>query len=182
MKKAGIILGILFLFAGINVQAQKLAHVDTQSILNDMPEKDSIETKLKQLKRELDKEVEDMQRLYQKRLNEYLAERDSLSKSMQQIKEDEIRQLEARIYEMQDANQERLATRQNMEIQKLVEKIKAAIDKVAKAKGVTYVIDASYLLATVNGTDLTADVRKELGLPAASTTPKTTPGTVPGNK
>ena len=44
----------------------------------------------------------------------------------------------------------------------LLEKVKASIQKVGKAKGYQYVLNATDLLLT-DGPDLTADIKKDLG-------------------
>ena len=53
-----------------------------------------------------------------------------------------------------------------MELRKPIdEKIKAAIQKVAKAKGFQYILDSSIeqVILLADGPNLTADVKKELG-------------------
>jgi outer membrane protein len=55
----------------------------------------------------------------------------------------------------------RITTKESDIVKPLMEKVRASIKKVGKAKGFQYVLDGSFLLA--DGPNLTLDVKKDLG-------------------
>jgi outer membrane protein len=73
--------------------------------------------------------------------------------------------MQKRIQDYQENASKELQTKQEAIVKPILEKAKAAIQKVAKAKGYQYVLDstigAGVLVA--DGPDLSADVKKELG-------------------
>jgi outer membrane protein len=75
-----------------------------------------------------------------------------------------VQDMAKRISEYQENAQKELQTKEGDLMKPLIEKIKASIQKVGKAKGFKYVLnsaDGTLLLA--DGTDITADVKKDLG-------------------
>jgi outer membrane protein len=74
----------------------------------------------------------------------------------------EVQDMEKRIQEYGQTAQKELQTKEADLMKPIQEKIKAAIQKVGKAKGFQYVLNAESLLLA-DGPNLTADVKKELG-------------------
>jgi outer membrane protein len=67
-----------------------------------------------------------------------------------------------RIGEYQETAQKDLQKKEADLMKPITEKVKASIQKVGKAKGFNYVLNAGDLLLA-DGTDITADVKKDLG-------------------
>lgn len=67
-----------------------------------------------------------------------------------------------RISDYQETAQKDLQKKESDLMKPITDKVKASIQKVGKAKGYQYVINASDLLLA-DGPDLTADIKKDLG-------------------
>ena len=63
----------------------------------------------------------------------------------------------------QQAAAKELSEKENSLLKPIEDKVKASIDKVAAAKGLKYVVEKSMFLYA-NGIDITADVKKDLGI------------------
>jgi outer membrane protein len=70
--------------------------------------------------------------------------------------------MEKRIQEYGQTAQKELQSKETELMKPIQEKIKAAIQKVGKAKGFQYILNSQDLLLA-DGPNLTADVKKELG-------------------
>ena len=78
----------------------------------------------------------------------------------------EMQDMGNRIQQFQQTAQKELGQKELDLYKPIYEKAQKAIQKVAKAKGVSYVLDATsrgVVLFLEGGTDLLADVKKELG-------------------
>ena len=71
--------------------------------------------------------------------------------------------MQKRIQDYGQNAQKELQTKQDEITKPIYEKVRTAIQKVGKAKGYEYVMDSSTLLLA-EGPNVTADVKKELGL------------------
>ena len=74
----------------------------------------------------------------------------------------EVQDLVKRITDYRDNAQKELQKKEADMVKPLMDKIKASIAKVGKAKGYQYVLNVADLLLS-DGPDLTADVKKDLG-------------------
>jgi outer membrane protein len=70
--------------------------------------------------------------------------------------------MEKRIRDYRETAQKELQKKESDLAKPLMDKIKASIAKVGKAKGFNYVIDVNSAIFA-DGTDLTSDVKKDLG-------------------
>jgi outer membrane protein len=97
-------------------------------------------------------------------IEKYEKEGATTTDAVNQTRQTEVQDMAKRISEYQENAQKELGTKESDLMKPLIEKIKAAIQKVGKAKGFKYVLnstDGTLLLA--DGTDITADVKKDLG-------------------
>ena len=173
MKKYTLIT-LFALFLGTFLNAQKVGHLNSLEILDKMPERkqaaETIEKEgnakrdaIKKLEEETQKKIEAFQ-IKADKLTE--VERKDQTKMTGFQKEYETLQAEVESVKL-EAGQ--TLQKKGEELMKPIEeKLIGAINKVAKAKGLAYVLDSSqqvllYIDAT-NGVDLSADVKKELGI------------------
>ena len=91
MKKLIFIFGILFAFSG---QAQKIAFVDTEKILDKIPEYKSAQEKLDELAIQYQKEIKAKQSEVNKLNSSFQADKILLSKTMRLKRKEEIQQAE----------------------------------------------------------------------------------------
>lgn len=169
MKKLAKVLVLLVLALGIgygaNAQTQKIGYVDSQAIIELMPEGAKIQQDLQAYYSELQAELQAMATEYQNKMREYEANQATMSNILRQSKEKEIVDLQGRIQEFQANAENDLAAKQEELSKPMLDKIKAAIDSVVKAKGLAYVFEKTVILSIGDGAiDITADVKTKLGL------------------
>ena len=99
---------------------------------------------------------------YQAKLKKYEGEVATVSEKMNIERQKEVQDMEKRIQEYGQTAQKELQTKEADLMKPIQEKIKAAIQKVGKAKGFQYVLNSESLLLA-DGPNLTLDVKKELG-------------------
>jgi outer membrane protein len=99
---------------------------------------------------------------FQAKLKKYEAEAATVSEKINGERQKEVQDMEKRIQEFAQTAQKELQTKEGDLMKPIEEKIKAAIQKVGKAKGYQYVMNSAGLLLA-DGPNLTADIKKELG-------------------
>ncbi|GEC79799.1 OmpH family outer membrane protein [Flavobacterium aquatile] len=160
--KTLLIAAIAFLGAQtINAQA-KVAHVDTYEILTKMPAMIDAQNQLKKLSETYDKEYKTLVDEYQAKIKKYDTESTTVSEAVNQTRTTEVQDMIKRINEYKETAQNDLQKKETELMKPLQEKIKTSIQKVGKAKGYQYIMNAENLLLA-DGPDLTADVKKDLG-------------------
>ncbi|MCK9290674.1 MAG: OmpH family outer membrane protein [Bacteroidales bacterium] len=158
----------LFALTGaIQAQTIKIGHVDSNEIMNLMPERTEIENKLRTFEQQLEDELRTMMGEYQKKVMDYQDNMATMSNLIKQSKEKEITDLQNRI---QDFNQNAEAEYGEKRVElltPLIDKVKKAIEDVGKEKGYAYILDAATGVLLHIGTganDLTADVKAKLNI------------------
>ncbi|WP_396191579.1 OmpH family outer membrane protein [Flavobacterium sp.] len=160
--KTLLIAAIAFLGAQtINAQA-KVAHVDTYEILTKMPAMIDAQNQLKKLSETYDKEYKTLVDEYQAKIKKYDTESSTVTDAVNQTRTSEVQDMIKRINEYKETAQGDLQKKETELMKPLQEKIKTSIQKVGKAKGYQYIMNAENLLLA-DGPDLTADVKKDLG-------------------
>lgn len=171
MKQIKKILLAAVLIAGVNstIQAQnsKVAHINTQELVETMPSYKAALADLEKLQRSYDSQINEMGTELQKTMERYGREVET------QTDEENIR----RQKEVQETNQNIVAYRQNALkdlqtkeqdlLQPLLEQARVAIQKVAREKGYQYVLDSTPGAGGVimaDGYNLINDVKTDLGI------------------
>lgn len=154
------------LFAGsVSAQTYKFGHIDFQKLLQVMPERDAAQKAMQKHASELQSELTNMQKEYEKKVQTYVAERDSLSAAVRSAKENDLQDLQQRISNFQSAAQQDLQKKQQEQFAPIIKKARAAVDEVAKEQGLIYVFDVSNLLYhSTQSEDLLPLVKKKLGI------------------
>jgi len=161
--KTLLIAAILFLGATqISTAQTKVAHVDTQEIISKMPAMLDAQKQLEKLSGTYDAEIKKMIDEYQAKLKNYDAEASKVTEAVNVERQKEVQDMQKRIGDYRDNAQKELQKKQEEIMKPLYDKVKASIQKIGKAKGFQYVLDSSSLLLA-DGTNITADVKKDLG-------------------
>ncbi len=150
----------------ISAQNRKFGYVNTAEIIQIMPEVMQAQQTLEQYAKQLEEQLQAMMDEYEKKLSELQQNQDVWPDAVKEIKVKELTDLQMRIQEFQLKAQENLQMKQAELMQPILDKIRNAIEQVAKEKGVDYVFDASsgVLLVMPPGDDLTPYVKQKLGL------------------
>jgi outer membrane protein len=156
---------VMFFGAQVTSAQTKVGHIDVSALMTTMPAMKAAEAQLTKLREGYDAEYKKLVAEYQTKAAQYQKEAEKAGDLLNQTRSQEMQDMGTRIQKYQDDASKSLQDKQ-LELQKpLTEKALAAIQKVARAKGVQYVLDSTVgsgvLLA--DGMDLLADVKKELG-------------------
>lgn len=158
-----LVASAIFAFGAQTVNAQtKVAHVDTNEIMSKMPAMLDANKQMQTVGKTYEDTFKTMTDEYTAKLKKYDAEVATAGDKLNEERAKEVQDLQKRISDYRENAQKELETKQNEITKPIVEKVKASIKKVAKAKGFQYVLNADGLLVA-DGTDLTADVKKDLG-------------------
>ncbi|WP_296684581.1 OmpH family outer membrane protein [Flavobacterium sp.] len=161
--KTLLIAAILILGASQTISAQaKTAHVDVNDIMAKMPAMLDAQKQLEKLSATYDAEYKKMVEEYQGKLKKYEAEAATVTEAINGERSKEVQDMQKRIVDYRDNAQKELQQKESDIVKPLMEKVRASIQKVGKAKGFQYVLDGSSLLLA-DGPNLTADVKKDLG-------------------
>ena len=145
----------------INAQA-KTAHVDVNELISKMPAMIDAQKQLEKLSGTYDTEYKTMAEEYQNKIKKYDQEAATVGDAVNATRQTEVQDLVKRITDYRDNAQKELQKKEADMVKPLMDKIKASIAKVGKAKGYQYVLNVADLLLA-DGPDLTADVKKDLG-------------------
>jgi outer membrane protein len=161
--KTLLIAAVLILTANNTMNAQaKTAHVDVSDIMSKMPAMLDAQTQLQKLSGTYDAEYKKMIDEYQTKIKKYEAEAANATEAVNGERSKEVQDMQKRIGDYRDNAQKELQQKETDIVKPLMEKVRASIQKVGKAKGFQYVLDGSTLLLA-DGPNLTADVKKDLG-------------------
>ena len=160
---------ILFLFAVMTMAAQsKVAHINSQGLISEMPEVKEAQAQLEKLQKTYATEIDASMKEYQTKLQTYSADAQNQTEVTNQARQKELAGMEQNIQQYQQTAQQDIQKKEIIDtnqIAALIDKAKAAIQKIAKEQGFDYVIDATEggSLILANGKDLMEEVKKELG-------------------
>jgi len=161
--KSLLIAAILILTASNTMNAQaKVAHVDVSEIMSKMPAMLDAQNQLQKLSGTYDTEYKKMVDEYQVKIKKYEAEAATVTEAVNGERSKEVQDMQKRIVDYRDNAQKELQQKETDIVKPLMEKVRASIQKVGKAKGFQYVLDGSTLLLA-DGPNITADVKKDLG-------------------
>ena len=161
--KTLLIAAILVLGASQTINAQaKTAHVDVSEIMSKMPAMLDAQKQLEKLSTTYDADYKKMVEEYQAKLKKYEAEAATVTDAVNGERSKEVQDMQKRIVDFRDNAQKELQQKESDIVKPLMEKVRASIQKVGKAKGFQYVLDGSSLLLA-DGPNLTVDVQKDLG-------------------
>ncbi len=144
-----------------NAQA-KVAHVDVSELMAKMPARLDAQKQLEKLSGTYDGEYKTMVDEYQSKLKKYEQEATTVTDAVNETRSKEVQDMQKRIVDYRDNAQKELQQKEADIVKPIMEKVKASIQKVGKAKGYQYVLNSEGLLLT-DGPNITADVKKDLG-------------------
>ncbi len=157
---------ILFLLISFNIDAQsKVAHINSQALISEMPEVKEAQAQLEKLQKTYQTEIEASMKEYQTKLQTYSADAQNQTEVTNQARQKELAGMEQNIQQYQQTAAQDIQKKQADLLKPLIDKARAAIQKVAKAQGFDYVIDATEggSLILAGGKDLLEEVKIELG-------------------
>ncbi|PVW17247.1 OmpH family outer membrane protein [Marixanthomonas spongiae] len=169
MKHLKSVLIALAIFVGatsfVNAQT-KVAHIDTQALVEAMPEMKAAQSELDKIQKTYDTEIKAMAKELQTKMTQYDQEAASKTDEENQKRFEEVQGMQSNIQAYRQQAMQDLQKKQEDILKPVLDKARQAIQKVGRAQGFQYVMDSTtgsgLLLA--DGKDLMADVKKELGI------------------
>ncbi len=168
MKRLKTLLFVTVLFIGAtsfsNAQS-KVAHINTQELIEAMPEMKAAEAEIQKLGKTYEAEIQASVKELQNKMKQYQAEADAQTDEENTKRLQEVEGMKQSIAQYQQQASQDIEKKKFDLLKPITEKAKAAIQKVARAQGFQYVLDSTVgggvILA--DGKDLMDDVKKELG-------------------
>ncbi|MBD5068570.1 MAG: OmpH family outer membrane protein [Alistipes sp.] len=167
MKKAiKLTLAAALLLSASSLSAQKLGRINSQEILLAMPESKEMETNMQAFVKDLQDNLETIAVEFNQKYLDFQKNVESYSDSVRQLKSKELQELQNRREEFEQIAQQDIQKKQQELMTPIIEKAKAAIDKVAKENGYLVVFETNSLASFDEAalTDIAPQVRKELGI------------------
>ncbi len=160
MKK---LLLLIMLMAPLATFAQKFGKVNTQNIMQNLPEIAKINGELQAQQKTYENDLKSMQDELQRQSDAYEKGKSTMNASAQKAKEQELQTLYQKIQQTYQDNSQALQKKQQDLMQPVVTKVRNAIDAVGKAGGYTFIFEDGVAVYTgTNVEDVTAKVQAEI--------------------
>lgn len=153
----------LMLTAPLATFAQKFGKVNTQTIMQALPEIAKINGELQATAKQYENELKSMQDELQRKSDEYDKAKSTMAPSVQQQRETELQTLYQKIQQTYSDNQQALQKAQQDKMQPIVLKVRNAIEAVGKAGGYTFIFEDGVAIFTgAQVEDVTSKVQAEV--------------------
>ena len=148
----------------VNAQ-NKIAHIDVQALLSEMPEMKAAEAELTKLSKTYETDIRTTMQELQTKVELYEKEAPTKTEEVNAQRMQEVQGMQQNIQQANQVAQQELGKKRMEILEPILQKANDAILKIGKAQGFDYVLDSSagsgVLLA--EGKDLLPEVKKELG-------------------
>ena len=166
MKK--LIICAICAFCGLTASAQaKFGHVNTQEIMQAMPEFTKAQNEIKALQEQYEADLKSMQDELQKKGEAFDKEQASLPDNIKQRRQQELQDMYTKIQQSYQDNQQALSKASQEKMQAITTKILDAIKAVGQAGQFVMINEVNAgipYISTTLSTDVTAQVKAKLGL------------------
>ena len=162
MKK---IIFALLLALPMTVFAQKLGHVNSNDIMQAMPEVATLQKDMEALQKQYADELKRREDQLQADNEAYEKEKAGLSETLKQFREQKLQKDFQDYQQFAKTCDNDYKTQYQTKLQAIQEKVLAAVNSVGEAEGCAYVFDAQTIpFIGASATDLTAKVKTALGI------------------
>ena len=164
MKKLIIFL-LMMLPLGVFAQESKIAIVNTQEVIQAMPEFATMQKQMADMEAKYKNEMLVMQDEYNKKYSDFVAQQDSLTENIKMRRMQELQDMEQRTQNFIQISQQDFQKKQGELFTPIQDKLKNAIKAVGDEKGYTYILDPQIVLYQGNtAVDATQFVKAKLGI------------------
>lgn len=140
MKKLILMLALL---APMSMFAQKFGHLNSQQIMNDMPEFVKARGEIEATAKQYENDLKAMQDELQRKAQEYEKTKSTMNATKQKETEDELMKLNEKIRTAYNDNTQALQKAQQEKMQPITAKLVNAIQAVGKAGNYVYIMDVT---------------------------------------
>ena len=164
MKKLIIFL-LMMLPLGVFAQESKFAIVNTQEVIQAMPEFATMQKQMADMEAKYKNEMQVMQDEYNRKYSDFVAQQDSLTENIKMRRMQELQDMEQRTQNFIQISQQDFQKKQGELFTPIQDKLKNAIKAVGDEKGYTYILDPQIVLYQGNtAVDATQFVKAKLGI------------------
>ncbi|MGN0310083.1 MAG: OmpH family outer membrane protein [Bacteroides sp.] len=166
LKKIAIVALMFILPLGVMAQA-KFAHLNSQEIITVMPEFTKAQADLDAMSKKFQEEMQRTQNEFNKRYQEFVAQADSLPKTIAERRQKELQDMAQRQEQFQQEAYQTMQQAQQDAMTPIYKKLDEAIQAVGKAEGVVYIFDIArtpIAFVSSQSIDVTAKVKAQLGI------------------
>ena len=154
---------MMMLLAPMAVMAQKFGKVNTQTIMQSMPEVSKANGEMEALQKQKGNDLKSMQDEFNRKADEYQKGASTMNATAKQQKETELQGLQQKIQQAYQDGQQELQKKSSELMQPIVAKVRTAIEAVGKAGNYTYIFEEGSAVYTgTNVVDVTKDVQAKL--------------------
>lgn len=164
MKKIIIMLLALLPIAAM-AQTGKFGHIDSQAIMQSMPDFIKARGELEAEQKQYENELQEMQKELQTKAEKYDKEKATMNATLQQQTEEELQKMYNAIQQAYADNQQKIQKSTQEKLQPIQTKIVNAIKAVGKNGGYVYIMDIAAGIPYISETlskDVSSDVKAEL--------------------
>ena len=164
MHAGGLV--IIALLMTVAVQAQKFGYINSSALLVDLPEVKQAESDLEAFSKQLQKKGQDMVAKFQTDVQAFQkkVEAGELSPKQQDEEEKRLEAVRAELGKYEQDMTTQIQTKRETLLKPIYDKVNEAIKAVATEGGYQYVIDQGVLLYFEASADISAAVKKKLGI------------------
>jgi outer membrane protein len=166
MKKI-ILCAVCAICGFTTANAQKFGHVNTQEIIQAMPEYTTAKTEIDKLQAQYEADLKSMQDELQKKADAFDKEQSTLPDNIKQRRQTELQDMYQKIQQSYQDNQQALQKASQEKMQAITTKVLDAIKAVGQAGGFVIINEVNAgipYISTTLSTDVTAQVKTKLGL------------------
>ena len=143
--------------------AQKVAHINFEEVVANMPETLKLQADLEKLGKTYGEEITTAQKALKAKIDKYTAEEISKTAAQNEERIKEVQEDQGKIQQLQQVAQQELQQKEKAALDPIIKKAQEAIKAVAKEKSIVYVLDAKALIV-LEGEDLLPAVKTSLGI------------------
>lgn len=157
---------LMFMSFTAFTQNQKIAYVDPEQIIPNMPEYKAAKSELEQYQNILKKQMEGEQAKMQQYYTDVMTkvQRGELSPAQQKTEEDKIMKMQEELQRKGMKMEEDMGAKELELTKPMYEKFNEAMKNLAKTNGYAYIFDKKFLLYSEGGDDATAKLKTQLGI------------------
>ena len=156
---------MLMLFAPIATFAQKFGHINSQTVIESLPEYVKARAEVEGQAKAFDNDLKAMQKEIQTKAEAYDKSASTMNDTKRKETEAELQGLYQKFQQAQQDNSQALQKLQQEKMQPIISKLQNAIKNVGKAGGYVYIMDVSSGIPYISETlskDVTAEVKAEM--------------------
>ena len=150
--------------AGVT-NAQKVGHIDFEKLVAAMPQTKTLKSNMEKLAKTYQDDIEGMGKKIEATQKKYMAESKTQTNQTNEARAKELQTEAGKLDQLRKTAYQDMQNRQNAGLQPIIETAQKAIEEVAAAKGILYVLDASMGkgLLVKKGEDIYSAVKTKLG-------------------